>query len=248
MFIARSETPEEWKAIAVAISTIVEEATFEAASQGLNFRGMDPSHIALIDLNWPNSAFEKYECSQPLKIGIKIEDFVKLIKRASSNDKVELETKDESLMIRFVNAYKKEYLIHLIEPYSSSTPLPKISLNSKAVIKTKALEKLLDDIQVVSETVNISAKKDQIMLEGQGDTGNAKILLDKTNEDIISLDIKEESTATYSLPHLLDIIGSLSSVSENVSLEFSTKMPIKLLFKIGAYGIDLGYYLAPRIE
>lgn len=248
MFVARSETPEEWKAIAVAISTIVEEATFEAAPQGLNFRGMDPSHIALIDLNWPNSAFEKYECSQPVKIGLKIEDFVKLIKRASSNDKVELETKDDSLLIKFVNAYKKEYLVHLIEPYSSSTPLPKISLNSKTVIKTKALEKLLDDIQVVSETVNISANKDQIILEGQGDTGNAKILLDKTNEDIISVDIKEESIATYSLSHLLDIIGSLSSVSENVSLEFSTKMPIKLLFKIGAYGIDLCYYLAPRIE
>lgn len=122
MFVARSETPEEWKAIAVAISTIVEEATFEAAPQGLNFRGMDPSHIALIDLNWPNSAFEKYECSQPVKIGLKIEDFVKLIKRASSNDKVELETKDDSLLIKFVNSYKKEYLVHLIEPYSSSTP------------------------------------------------------------------------------------------------------------------------------
>jgi proliferating cell nuclear antigen len=248
MFVARSETPEEWKAIGVAISTIVEEATFEATSQGVNFRGMDPSHIALIDLNWPNSAFEKYECSQPLKIGLKIEDFVKLIKRASSNDKVELETKDDSLMIKFVNSYKKEYLVHLIEPYSSSTPLPKISLNSKAVIRTKALENLLDDVQVVSETVNISANKDQIVLEGQGDTGNAKILLDKTNEDIISVDVKEESTSTYSLSHLLDIIGSLSSVSENVSLEFSTKMPIKLLFKIGAYGIDLCYYLAPRIE
>jgi len=248
MFVARSETPEEWKAIAVAISTIVEEATFEATPQGLNFRGMDPSHIALIDLNWPNSAFEKYECSQAVKIGLKIEDFVKLIKRASSNDKVELETKDDSLLIKFVNSYKKEYLVHLIEPYSSSTPLPKISLNSKTVIKTKALENLLDDIQVVSETVNISAKKDQIILEGQGDTGNAKILLDKTNEDIISIDIKEESIATYSLSHLLDIIGALSSVSENVSLEFSTKMPIKLVFKIGAYGIDLCYYLAPRIE
>jgi proliferating cell nuclear antigen len=248
MFIARSETAAEWKAIATAISTIVEEATFEATPQGINFRGMDPSHIALIDLNWPNSAFEKYECSQPIKIGLKIEDFVKLIKRASPNDKVELETKDESLLIKFVNSYKREYLLHLIEPYTSSTPLPKISLNSKTVLKTKSLENLLDDIQVVSETVNISAKKDQMTLEGQGDTGHAKIVLDKTNEDIISIDIKEESVATYSLPHLLDIISSLSSVSENVSVEFSTKMPIKLVFKIGAYGIDLCYYLAPRIE
>jgi proliferating cell nuclear antigen len=248
MFIARSETSDEWKAIATAISTIVEEATFEATPQGINFRGMDPSHIALIDLNWPHTAFEKYECVQPVKIGVKIEDFVKLVKRASPSDKVELEMKEDSLLIKYVNAYKKEYLLHLIEPYTSSTPLPKISLNSKVVIKTKSLGKLLDDIQVIAETVTVSAKKDQLTLEGQGDTGNAKIILDKTNEDIISLDIKEESITTYSLSHLLDIIGSLSSVSENISVEFSTKMPIRLIFKIGAYGIDLCYYLAPRIE
>jgi len=248
MFIARSETPEEWKAIAVAISTIVEEATFEVTPQGLNFRGMDPSHIALIDLNWPNSAFEKFECSQPVKIGTKMEDFVKLIKRASPNDKVEFETKDDSLLIKFFDSYKKEYLLHLIEPYTTSTPLPKLSLNSKVMIKTKSLEKLLDDIQVVAETVTVSAKKDQLILEGQGDTGNAKITLDKTNEDLVSIDVKEECIATYSLPHLLDIISSLSSVSENVLVEFSSKMPIKLNFKIGAYGIDLCYYLAPRIE
>jgi Proliferating cell nuclear antigen, C-terminal domain. len=116
------------------------------------------------------------------------------------------------------------------------------------VIKTKALEKLLDDIQVVSETVTLTTTKDQLLLEGQGDAGVAKVIVDKTNEDLISIDIKEESSSTYSLSHLVDVISALSAVSENVTLEYSSKMPIKLNFKIGPYGIDLNYYLAPRIE
>jgi len=248
MFLARSESPEEWKAVSLAISTLVEEATFEATPQGINFRGMDPSHIALIDLNWPNTAFEKYECSEPIKIGVKIEDLVKFIKRASSKDKVELEMKENALLIKLFNSYKREYLLHLIEPYSTSTPLPKIPLNSKIVIKTKALEKLLDDIQVVSETVTLTTTRDQLLLEGQGDAGVAKVIVDKTNEDLISIDTKEESSSTYSLSHLVDVISALSAVSENVTLEYSSKMPIKLNFKIGPYGIDLNYYLAPRIE
>ena len=61
-FSAKTNTSEEWKAIISAISTLVEEATFEATVEGISFRGMDPSHVALIDISWPNSAFEKYSC------------------------------------------------------------------------------------------------------------------------------------------------------------------------------------------
>ena len=31
VFVARSKSPDEWKAVASAISTLVDEATFEAA-------------------------------------------------------------------------------------------------------------------------------------------------------------------------------------------------------------------------
>ena len=62
VFSAKTNGADEWKAIISAISTLVEEATFEATVEGISFRGMDPSHVALIDINWPNSAFEKYNC------------------------------------------------------------------------------------------------------------------------------------------------------------------------------------------
>ena len=59
VFSAKTNGADEWKAIISAISTLVEEATFEATVEGISFRGMDPSHVALIDINWPNSAFEE---------------------------------------------------------------------------------------------------------------------------------------------------------------------------------------------
>jgi len=52
-FSAKTSTSDEWKAIISAISTLVEEATFEATVEGISFRGMDPSHVALIDISWP---------------------------------------------------------------------------------------------------------------------------------------------------------------------------------------------------
>ncbi|MGH9917928.1 MAG: proliferating cell nuclear antigen (pcna), partial [Nitrososphaerales archaeon] len=44
MFFAKTAGSQEWKAVAAAIKTLVEEATFEVSSEGLVFRAMDPSH------------------------------------------------------------------------------------------------------------------------------------------------------------------------------------------------------------
>ena len=79
MFLAKTSSPAEWKAVSSVIKTLVEEATFEASGEALTFRAMDPSHIALIDLYWPKNAFERYECDKPFKFSVRVEDFVKLM-------------------------------------------------------------------------------------------------------------------------------------------------------------------------
>ena len=58
VFSAKTNGSDDLKAIISAISTLVEEATFVANVEGITFRGMDPSHVALIDISWPNSAFK----------------------------------------------------------------------------------------------------------------------------------------------------------------------------------------------
>ena len=99
VFSAKTSGSEEWKAIISAVSTLVEEATFEATVEGISFRGMDPSHVALIDISWPNSAFEKYECDSDIKFGVRIDEFSKLIKRADKNNAIEINISDDNMLL-----------------------------------------------------------------------------------------------------------------------------------------------------
>ncbi len=69
-----------------------------STAEGITFRGMDPSHVALIDISWPNSAFEKYECDSDIKFGVRIDEFSKLIKRA-----------DKKIVLKSVSLKKKCY-------------------------------------------------------------------------------------------------------------------------------------------
>lgn len=248
MFKAKTKSPEEWKIINSAISTIVDEATFEATSEGISFRGMDPSHVALIDVFWPNTAFDSYECDSELKFGVRISEFSKLIKRTDKKDELEVSISDQDVLkIKTSGSYKREYKMRLIESSSGSTPLPKLSFNSKLVLSLSAFDKILSDIEVVSEYVEIESFPERIEFLGKSDTGEAMVTMEASSEGLEEIEVKEESKATYSLDYLLKIVKSVSSVGIAAAIEYSTKMPIRLEFRIANIG-RIHFYLAPRVQ
>jgi proliferating cell nuclear antigen len=247
MFIAKTKGSDPWKVVANAISTLLEEATFEVNGEGISFRGMDPSHVALIDINWPNSSFEVYECNTEIRFGLRIDELIKLLKRADKNDNIEVSIEDNtSFVLRIMNSYNKKYKIRLIDATASTTPVPKLSFNTKIGLDIRTFRDILDDIETVADYVTINTKKDKILFEGKGDLGEASIELDANNEHI-KLDTKEDSKATYSLEYLSSIIKAVESNTEDLTIELSNAMPIKLKFKIINVG-EISFYLAPRVE
>lgn len=249
VFLARTSSPTEWKAVANSISTLVEEATFEAAPEGLTFRAMDPSHVALVDLNWPSSAFEKYECDSQLKFTVRVEDFVKLIRRADAKDSLEITRADEdTLVLRIQNGYKREYRLHLIESTSSPTPLPKLAFNAKLTFTEATFEKILNDISIVSDHTSVEATQDRVVFSGKSDAGTATAEMEKSGADLLQLDVKEDSKATYSIDYLLNITKAAGATSDTVICEYSSKMPLRLEFRISEMGGRIHFYLAPRVE
>jgi proliferating cell nuclear antigen len=233
VFLAKTKTPDEWKAVTSAISTMVDEATFEATVEGLSFRGMDPSHVALIDINWPNSAFDGYECDAALKFGVRIDEFSKLMK--------------SMLYIKILNGYKREYKMRLIESTGGSTPLPKLNFNSKVILTPASFDKILSDIEVVSEYISIESDEKKITFSGKSDYGEADIVIEEASEGLEELLVKEKSKATYSLDYLSKITKAISVSGGSLVLEYSTKMPLRLEFRVANVG-RIHFYLAPRVQ
>ena len=245
-FSAKTNTSEEWKAIISAISTLVEEATFEATVEGVSFRGMDPSHVALIDISWPNSAFEKYSCDGDIKFGVRIDEFSKLIKRAEKSDGVEINISDDS-MLHVAIGKNKKYKMRLIESSASDTPLPKISYDSKITLSSSRLDKILGDIDVVSDYLSIKTTQKNVEFSGKGDAGEATINLEKDMEDVEDISVSQESSGTYSLEYLDPIVKAVGGTADSIICEFSSEKPLRIEFKVTNIG-RIHFYLAPRVE
>ncbi|MEE9283981.1 MAG: proliferating cell nuclear antigen (pcna) [Nitrososphaerales archaeon] len=249
VFVAKTKTPNEWKVIANTISTLVEEATFEATVEGVSFRAMDPSHVALVDLNWPNAAFDQYECDKEYKLTVRVDEFAKLIKRAGSKGSIEISAEDDDhLTVKLQNGYKKEFKIHLIESSSEASPIPKLSFNTKVTLKEDSLADILSDINVLADHIIIESTQDGVTFLGKSDAGQASVTLEKSSEQLIAMEVKENSRATYSLQYLVNMVKAAGAASENITAEYSNKMPLRLEFQLGDSGGRIHFYLAPRIE
>jgi proliferating cell nuclear antigen len=241
---------EEWKAVASAIFTLVEEATFDATPEGITFRAMDPSHVALIDVLWPASAFEKFWCHNETKFGVRMDEFSKLIERADKNDSIVITIPQDGnpMTLNILSTgYKREYKIRLLESTAGSTPLPKLNFDAKIAMTSATFDKILNDIQVVSDYISIESYSEQAVFKGHGDSGDATITLEPGSEGLEELNVKNESKATYSLEYLRNIVKAIKSSVRSIRCEYSSKMPLRLEFQVANVG-RVHFFLAPRVE
>ena len=245
-FSAKTNTSDEWKAVISSITTLVEEATFEATVEGITFRGMDPSHVALIDISWPNSAFEKYNCDSDIKFGVRVDEFSKVIKRADKKESIEISISDDN-MLQILIGKNKKWSMRLIEGSASDTPLPKISYDSKIGLSASTFDKILGDIDVVSDYLSIKTATNNAEFSGKGDSGEAVINFEKGMEGLEEITVNQECTGTYSLEYLNPIVKAMGSTSDSIICEFSSGKPLRIEFKVSNIG-RIHFYLAPRVE
>jgi proliferating cell nuclear antigen len=254
-FSILSSTPTMWKVIVSTILTLSEDATFDVDAEGVRTRAMDPSHVALLDLKFPSSVFEKFRCSKPTKFTLHLEDFSKIVKRSEPRDIFELSRSQVgSLSVKIGSGhYRKEFELHLLDEEMKSSPLPKLSFSTRFAMSLDAFYQILTDISVVSSHISVSVSKGSVSISGKGDSGKAEVTLGKTDGALLQ-EVNEENSsletrAVYNLEYLLKIVKATSSFSDLVRFEYSNKMPLRLEFlnmEKRSTG-PIQFYLAPKM-
>src|SRR3989475_6552924 len=249
MFKASMNDARLFRNLMGAISSLIEEADFNANSEGIKLRSMDPSHIAMVDFEWPKAAFDTYECTSPTKLRLSVSNLLKLLKRTRSDESVEIVYDDanKKLNITLKGKIVRKFITPTLEPSTEEVPTPKVPFNASVKITAVSLRDIIDDAQSISDNVKLEVSPEKFIVRATGELSSAIIEMDKGSDAILELDAKEACRATYNLNYLGEIIRAGSGASEVTSLEFSTNMPIKVEFEMPQQG-RLLYYLAPRIE
>jgi len=249
MFKAKLSDAKLLRDMITAISTLVDEATFNITPEGIKLRAMDPSRVAMIDFEWPKTIFDEYNADAPTKMCINISELLKLLRRTSKDESVEL-TLDEKtgrLNVGIKGKYDRTFNMPTLEATEEEVPTPKITFNVRAKATTEGLNEAIQDVQLVSDHVRIEMDNEKMTMRATGDLMGATVELKKGSDALLDLEAKEPSKATFSLSYLSEIIKTATATSDIATLEFSTDMPIRIDFQQPKEG-KLTFYLAPRIE
>ncbi len=137
--------------------------------------------------------------------------------------------------------------MRLIESSATDTPLPKIPYASKITLSSSKFDKILGDVQVVSDYLTIQTSDSKADFSGKGDSGEVTIELSRDDEDIEEIFSKEDSIGTYSLEYLNPVIKAVGNTAGLITCEFSSAKPLRIEFKVANIG-RIHFYLAPRVE
>ena len=236
----------EWKSIINAIGDIVEEGMFICNLDGITFRGMDPSHITLLDITFPSTSFEEFECETSL-FGIRINDFKTMLNGAGNSDTITLLIQDQTKMrVSIAGSLNMQYNLKLIEKTETNTPIPKLDLKTKVIMSSGTLSKIISNLNSISEFITINCQSNMVQFSGKGEIGDAKIDLANDDPDIQSIESSEDSMSVYSLEYMYHAIKNIGKETKNINFEYSNNNPIHLMFELPS-STKVNYYLAPKI-
>ncbi len=249
MFKVKVADAKLLKDMMTAISTLIDEATFDINPDGIKLRAMDPSRVAMIDFEWPKTIFDEYNCNEPMKMCINISEMLKLLRRTEKDESVELSLDEKTgrLQITITGRYVRSFNMPTLEAVEEEVPTPKVAFNVEAKVTTDGLAKAIEDANLVSDHVRIEIDKEKMVMRATGDLMGATIEMKKGSDAVLDLEAKEASKATFSLSYLSEIVKAATATSDVATIEFSTDMPIRLDFQQPKEG-KLTFYLAPRIE
>ena len=244
MFMLKVSDGKILKDLLSAASTVVDEATFRLEPEGLRLRALDPSRVALVEVDVPKSAFDEYQCSEPFKLCVSLSQLLKILKRAGKGEAVEVALEAEKLRVTISGGgYARSFTLPTLQPSEGEPPAINVQFTAKAKVDSVGLKQAIEDVELVGDMVTIQADADRLCLEAAGQTSNATIQLDKGSGVLVSLEATQPARATYSLNYLAEIVKAASAGI--ASLELASDMPLKIEYQSTA---RLTFYLAPRVE
>lgn len=247
MFKATVSDVDLLKDTVSTIGELIDEGIFKANKNGLSFVAADRAMVAVVECRLPATVFEEFQVDDEHQIPVNITNFVSVLKRATSGDKLTMELKENKLDILMKGKSTRRFTVPLLDiSQEEIPPIDQLDFKAKSKIRADVLKSGIEDAEVVSDSVLFEANKDVFTMKATGDISSTELSLSKGDEALLDFQVKETVRSRYPLDYLKKIIKAAKLVDEVVVM-WSKDYPMKLVFK-DVDKVELNFVLAPRVQ
>ena len=233
-----------------AISTIgelIDEGIFKVNKNGLSLIAADRAMVAVVDFKLPATVFDVFDVDKEQNIAVNMTNLVSVLKRLGGNEKVELNLKDNKLEIVMTNSSKRKFTVPLLDiSQDEIPPIDQLEFDAKVKIKVDILKSGIEDASVVSDSVILEAVENKFTMKATGDISSTELTLEKGNQALLELDVKENVKSRYPLEYLKKMIKA-SKLANETYMRWSKDYPMRMDF-MTVDKVSMGFILAPRVS
>jgi proliferating cell nuclear antigen len=231
------------KAMVNIISTLIDEVKFTVKPDGMTLKAVDAAHVAMIEMNINEKAFESYS-AEDTELGLDLEKVKGVLKLAGSGEVIRMEQDDSTgkLVFKVGNITRR---MSLIDTAGMNDPkVPQLSLAATIEVPIEELQKGIRAVESISDHITLKAGPEFFELSCEGDTDSVSLRLDKSTATI---DTSSDVCSMFPPDYLANIIKAIPAGTK-VNIELDNDYPVKLVFALAGGAMEVSYLLAPRIE
>ena len=235
------------KNIVDAIASTADEVTLQFTSNGLKCNAYDAVRIAGVFLKCNAESFSEYQIDNDVNLTVSLQEFVKRLRFIDKKDKITIELTEEGyIKMTKKGAYTTTYIVKTLNPTEPVTKVPMVRYSTQVKINYQSLSKAIDETAIVSDEVNVKVTPNDVAIEAKGTLGDVVPCFARGESPLRFISSESEVEGTYSLIFFKDIIKGCSGITDIVTLELGTNMPLHIEF--GVVWGKLEYYLAPKLR
>ncbi len=237
-----------WRYTIASIEKILDEGVFIATPEGISLRALDTSHVVMVDLQYPYTAFTEFTVEKDVvEVGVSFSVLSRVLRRATKNDELVLELKGNSIVVEFRRKGVRRFRIPLIHLTYEKIPEPKIAFTVKAKMLGSTFREVVRVLKPIASSVTLRAFEDgKIAFIGKGDIASGEVELSLDKQTLLEAIIESPDEASYAMEYF-EYITTASQVADTITIQYAQEAPIRVDLEY-ADGGRLTFYVSPRID
>jgi proliferating cell nuclear antigen len=240
--LLKLQEPKIFADVIALLSELVLEVKIKVTKTGLEIVAIDPANVALVELKIPSSSFSKFEVEKNEELGINLEDFKQILRRAPQGSALIFEKEDNYLKLEIEDKTKRKFSLALISIDAEEKKVPELTFNAKVDLDSNTFSEIINDDVIVADSCSFTAIPELFVIEAKGTLHKARTELTSDEAKITS---ESQQKSKYSLDYLVKF-SKAAKFAEKVSINFSQDYPARFDFKNAS--LQLSFILAPRVE
>ena len=235
VLIKNKQKVNKFSTIFKNINDILSTVKLNFKEDKLTAQGMDVTQCCLFEINILSEWFDEYIIDGEVNVGLPCNLMYRLLSCLEDEQEIlmYMDNKKDKLFIDFENdkKYRKSFELPLLELDYDEVEIPTQDYDCDITIETNEYVKLINQLKMFGNNVNIKCDPMGIKMIGYGEFGKMKVEI--REEDIIKYVYDEELNVSQEFN--LDFIEKMckfEKITDEIFIHFDNKKPMMMVYPL----------------